>query len=68
MMEKYGSIIRLEAPGLPRTIFVKRPEDIETMYRVTMHNPVRPGFESIKKVRDASDKNFFNKKTGILSE
>ncbi|KAK8744757.1 hypothetical protein OTU49_000599, partial [Cherax quadricarinatus] len=68
MMKTYGPIFKFVLPFMPPAVVVANPYDTEALVRATMNNPVRDGFESYKKIRrDAAD-NYFENKTGLLTE
>ncbi|KAB7496850.1 Cytochrome P450 11B2, mitochondrial, partial [Armadillidium nasatum] len=64
----YGPTFRIKLIGEPDMIVITNPNDIEKLYRITMNEPVRSTFFSLKKIRDEAVDNFFEKKSGILSE
>ncbi|RXG58229.1 putative cytochrome P450 49a1 [Armadillidium vulgare] len=64
----YGPTFKIKLAGEPDIVSISNPEDIEKLYRITMNEPVRKGFESVKKIRHEAVDNFFEKKSGILSE
>ncbi|KAB7496851.1 hypothetical protein Anas_04701 [Armadillidium nasatum] len=64
----YGPTFKIKLTGEPDMVSISNPEDIEKLYRITMNEPVRKGFESIKKIRYEAVDNFFEKKSGILSD
>ncbi|MCL4125580.1 UNVERIFIED_CONTAM: hypothetical protein GTU68_048614 [Idotea baltica] len=53
---------------MPDILALCSPDDIEKMYKVTSANPVRDGFQSLKKVRDETKDNYFEQKSGLLPE
>ncbi|XP_045611065.1 probable cytochrome P450 49a1 [Procambarus clarkii] len=68
MVEKYGPIVKLSQPFMPPMVLVSRPDDVETVIRATMDNPIRDGFTSFQKIREEAVNNYFENKTGILTE
>ena len=44
------------------------PDDVEVLYKTTVNDPIRVGFQSLKHVRDNHPTNFFQKKAGLLPE
>ncbi|MPC40632.1 putative cytochrome P450 12a5, mitochondrial [Portunus trituberculatus] len=47
-------------------VIVHNPEHLQFILNATMHNPVRPPMESLKKVRYEND--YYEKKSGLVSE
>ncbi|KAK8744768.1 hypothetical protein OTU49_000603, partial [Cherax quadricarinatus] len=68
MIEDYGPIVKFIAPFTPSTVLIANPYDAETLIRATMDNPLRDGFDSFKKIRKDAVDNYFENKTGILTE
>ncbi|KAK8744767.1 hypothetical protein OTU49_000603 [Cherax quadricarinatus] len=68
LFEDYGPIVKFVAPFTPPMICIANPYDAETVIRATMDNPIRDGFESFKKIRQEAVDNYFENKTGILTE
>ncbi|KAG0696817.1 putative cytochrome P450 49a1 [Chionoecetes opilio] len=68
VVKKYGSMVRLENPQMPPVVIVIDPNHIEAFVRATMDNPVRDGFFSLKKIRLEAVDNYFEGKTGLLTE
>ncbi|MPC09214.1 putative cytochrome P450 301a1, mitochondrial [Portunus trituberculatus] len=68
LSKKYGPIVRLENPQFPPAVMVTDPINIEAMIRITMDNPLRYGFFSLKKIRYEAIDNYFEKKGGLLVE
>nr|XP_045594008.1 probable cytochrome P450 49a1 [Procambarus clarkii] len=68
MVKQYGPILKLQQPGIDDLVGLTNPADCEIVMRSTINNPVRIGFESIKKIRDETIDNYFEKKSGILVE
>ncbi|KAK3858045.1 hypothetical protein Pcinc_035734, partial [Petrolisthes cinctipes] len=74
--QEFGPIFRKDMPGHPRLVFITQPEDLETLLRSTMYNPLRPGMASLKKIRSGggADGNthlhdhIFQGRAGILAE
>lgn len=67
MFAEYGPIIKLALPQMPNFVITMNPDDIAHIYRITMKNPLREGFDSFKKIRmEGSD--YFGGKGGILTE
>ncbi|XP_068217922.1 probable cytochrome P450 49a1 [Palaemon carinicauda] len=66
MRNKYGPIFRMDMPGMPQMVMISRPEDCETLTRVTMDNPLRISSFSLKKVRSEADDDYFEGKFGLL--
>ncbi|KAG7169307.1 cytochrome P450 49a1-like 2 [Homarus americanus] len=74
--QEFGPIFRKDMPGHPYLVFITQPEDLETLMRSTMYNPLRPGMASLKRIRsdggaDGDDHvhdHFFQGKAGILAE
>lgn len=67
--EKFGPAFVLPCPQLGingKAVFTKDPDDVEIIYRTTMHNPVREGMHSLGKVRNEHPKNYFKGHTGLL--
>lgn len=67
-MKEYGPIVKLENALTPPIVAVANPYDAETVIRATMDNPLREGFHSLKKIRQEAVDNYFENKTGILTE
>ncbi|XP_018020647.1 probable cytochrome P450 49a1 [Hyalella azteca] len=65
---EYGGIVKLKVFGAPTMVVTTSPDDVEILYKSTMEDPRRIGFECLKAVRDHNKDNFFNKKTGLLTE
>lgn len=68
LIQKHGPMVRVENPQFPPAVMVINPDHIETMIRATMDNPVRNGFLSLKKIRLEMEDDYFEGKTGLLSE
>ncbi|XP_069193295.1 probable cytochrome P450 49a1 isoform X1 [Procambarus clarkii] len=68
MTEMYGPIFKFSQPFNPPTVFVVRPDDTEAVVRATMDNPIRDGFTSFQKIRKEAADNYFENKTGLLTE
>ncbi|XP_069190824.1 probable cytochrome P450 49a1 isoform X2 [Procambarus clarkii] len=67
--KKYGRIFKLNLLGQGDVIFVSDPVDIEHIYKETFENPIRPFFESLKKIRMNNKKKYFKEnETGIFTE
>uniref|UniRef100_A0A0P4WF68 Cytochrome P450 n=2 Tax=Scylla olivacea TaxID=85551 RepID=A0A0P4WF68_SCYOL len=66
LFQKYGSVVRVKFPGQPTMVMVHNPEDLLFILNATMHNPVRPPMESLKKARYEND--YYEKKSGLVSE
>ncbi|KAK3869375.1 hypothetical protein Pcinc_025310 [Petrolisthes cinctipes] len=74
--QEFGPIFRKDMPGHPHLVFITQPEDLETLLRSTMYNPLRPGMASLKKIRSrgGADGNthlhdhIFQGRAGILAE
>lgn len=66
LFQKYGPVVRVKFPGQPTMVIVHNPEDLQFILNATMHNPVRPPMESLKKVRYEND--YYEKKSGLVSE
>ena len=68
LVKKYGPMVRLENPQQSPVVVVIDPNHIEALLRATMDNPVRLGFLSLKKIRLETPDNYFEGKTGLLTE
>lgn len=68
LIQKHGPMVRLETPQFPPAVLVINPDHIKAMIRATMDNPVRYGFLSLKKIRLEMEDDYFEGKTGVLSE
>lgn len=68
MIDQYGPIVRFKMPNWAPGVLVSRPEDKETVLRATKDNPIRNALTSLKKIRDETDDNFFDKNGGLLTE
>ena len=66
--EEYGPIFKLTVPMAPTIVGSLNPDDIETILKTTMHNPIREAFRSLKMIRDDAPNNYFDKKSGLLPE
>ncbi|KAG0728988.1 putative cytochrome P450 49a1 [Chionoecetes opilio] len=74
--EEFGPIFRKDMPGHRPLVFITQPEDVETLLRATLYNPLRPGMASLKHVRrdgGADGKHhahdcLFQGRAGILAE
>ncbi|XP_045623411.1 probable cytochrome P450 49a1 [Procambarus clarkii] len=67
--KKYGPIFKLSLIGQGDLIYISDPRDIEHLFKETFDNPVRPFFESLKKVREINTRNFFKEHgTGVFTE
>ena len=55
-------------PGLPVMVGSLDPADLEVIMKSTLHNPLREGFHSLKKIRTEEPTGFFDNKSGILIE
>ncbi|KAG7158381.1 probable cytochrome P450 49a1 [Homarus americanus] len=68
IVKMYGPIVQIHSPFNPPAVIIVNPDDCEIMLRATMENPIRDGFHSLKKIRQNAVDNYFNHKTGLLSE
>lgn len=76
LREEFGPIFRKDMPGHPNMIFITDPADAQKMYHSTMYNPIRPGMQSLKKIRGPGGadgktdtyQDVFLGKAGILAE
>ncbi|XP_076028997.1 putative cytochrome P450 301a1, mitochondrial isoform X2 [Oratosquilla oratoria] len=68
MVKEYGPIFRYDLPGLPPMVFTAQVEDVEQVLRATTHNPLRPGFLALKKIRYEADGDNFLKGAGLVPE
>ncbi|XP_064114449.1 cytochrome P450 CYP12A2-like [Macrobrachium nipponense] len=76
LREEFGPIFRKDMPGHPNMIFITDPADVQKMYQSTMYNPIRPGMQSLKKIRGPGGadgktntyQDVFLGKAGILAE
>ncbi|XP_063609389.1 probable cytochrome P450 49a1 [Penaeus indicus] len=68
MIDQYGPIVRFKMPNWAPGVLVSRPEDKETVLRATKNNPIRNALTSLKKIRDETNDNFFDKNGGLLTE
>ncbi|XP_042874611.1 probable cytochrome P450 49a1 [Penaeus japonicus] len=68
MVDQYGPIVRFKMPNWAPGVLVARPEDKEIVMRATKDNPIRNAVTSLKKVRDETVDNFFDKNGGLLTE
>nr|XP_053642328.1 probable cytochrome P450 49a1 [Cherax quadricarinatus] len=67
--KKYGPIFKLNLLGQGDVVYICDPRDIEHLITETFDNPVRPFFESLKKIRLNNKMKFFKEKgTGIFVE
>lgn len=74
--DEFGPIFRKDMPGHSRLVFITQPEDLETLLRATLYNPLRPAMASLKRVRSdggADGKHhahdhLFQGRAGILAE
>ena len=48
----YGDVFRIEIPGRPSVVFIFDPEVAEKMYRAAGTQPMRPGFDALRYVRE----------------
>ncbi len=68
MCKKHGRIFHMKIPGNPHLVAIEDADEIQKVYRVTMEEPIRDGFHSLKKIRDEAVDNYFEKKGGLLTE
>ncbi|XP_050733401.1 probable cytochrome P450 301a1, mitochondrial isoform X2 [Eriocheir sinensis] len=68
LIHKYGPIVRIETAQMPPGVLVINADHTEAMIRATMDNPIRNGFLSLKKIRLEMEDDYFEGKTGLLSE
>nr|XP_053633245.1 probable cytochrome P450 49a1 isoform X1 [Cherax quadricarinatus] len=68
MVEEHGPIIKMEVPFNPPMVCITDPNEVEAFIRDTMDNPVRHVLESFKKIRQEDADNYFENKTGLLTE
>lgn len=68
LFKKYGPIMKLAVPFQPVMVISVNPDDLQTIFRSTMHNPTRDAFEALKQIRDNAPNNYFNKNAGLLPE
>ncbi|XP_042857907.1 probable cytochrome P450 49a1 [Penaeus japonicus] len=68
MIDQYGPIVQIKMPNWSQGVLVTKPEDKETVLRATKDNPLRDALPSLKKVRDETIDNFFDKNGGLLTE
>ncbi|KAB7496853.1 putative cytochrome, mitochondrial [Armadillidium nasatum] len=68
LTKTYGPVFRVQLVDEPDMVIITSADDIEKLYRITMNEPIRKGFFSLKKIRDEAVDNFFEKKAGILTE
>ncbi|XP_045624921.1 probable cytochrome P450 49a1 isoform X2 [Procambarus clarkii] len=68
MLERYGPIVKFISPLNPPILIIAKPDDAETLIRATMDNPIRDGFTSLEKIRKEAADNYFENKTGLLTE
>ncbi|KAK7069930.1 hypothetical protein SK128_022720 [Halocaridina rubra] len=74
--KEFGPIFRKDMPGHPNLVFITDPADLQVMLQSTMYNPIRPGMQSLKKIRgrggaDGKTNTYyhiFGDKAGILAE
>ncbi|XP_042227788.1 probable cytochrome P450 49a1 [Homarus americanus] len=67
--EEYGPIFRIVVPGLGIIVYISNPQDFERLIKETSKNPVRPFFDSLRRVRELNEDNFFQKNCmGIFVE
>ncbi|XP_068228851.1 cytochrome P450 CYP12A2-like [Palaemon carinicauda] len=74
--DEFGPIFRKDMPGHPNMIFITDPSDVQKMFQSTMYNPIRPGMQSLKKIRGPGGadgktdtyQDVFKGKAGILAE
>ena len=52
LWKTYGDIVRLEVPGRPTVVFIFNPDTTEKMYRAAGAQPIRPGFDALRYVRE----------------
>ncbi|KAB7505202.1 putative cytochrome P450 [Armadillidium nasatum] len=64
---EYGKIFQMRNRGRPNTILISKPEDVEELHRITMGNPIRHFFVSLKSVRE-DNVDYFENKTGLITE
>ncbi|KAG7165858.1 cytochrome P450 CYP44-like 2 [Homarus americanus] len=48
--EEYGPIFRIVVPGLGIIVYISNPQDFERLIKETSKNPVRPFFDSLRRV------------------
>ncbi|XP_063885149.1 cytochrome P450 CYP12A2-like [Scylla paramamosain] len=74
--DEFGPTFRKDMPGHSQLVFITQPEDLETLLRTTLYNPLRPAMASLKRVRSdggadgrhhAHD-HIFQGRAGILAE
>ncbi|RXG58231.1 cytochrome P450 4c3 [Armadillidium vulgare] len=46
----YGPVFRVQLVGEPDMVIITSADDIEKLYRITMNEPIRKGFFSLKKI------------------
>ncbi|XP_068236277.1 probable cytochrome P450 49a1 [Palaemon carinicauda] len=68
VMAEYGPIVKISAPGMPNLVVVTSPDDCEMVVRSTMDNPIRPPLDSLKLARLKAVDNYFEQKTGLITE
>ncbi|KAK7086329.1 hypothetical protein SK128_002128 [Halocaridina rubra] len=66
--EQHKPIFRFDSPMYPPMVGLLDPDDCETVARETMENPVRSAFFALEKIRKEAVDNYFDKKSGILTE
>ncbi|KAK8726463.1 hypothetical protein OTU49_010263 [Cherax quadricarinatus] len=74
--QEFGPTFRKDMPGHSCLVFISRPEDLESLFRSTMYDPVRPGMTSLKKIRSEGGADghthihdtIFRGRAGILAE
>ena len=64
----YGPVVRLALPGMGNLVLLTNPDDCELVIRSTMDNPVRPGFDSLRKIRHEAPDDYFEQKADLLPE
>nr|XP_027222240.1 probable cytochrome P450 12a4, mitochondrial [Penaeus vannamei] len=66
-VKEYGPVFRLDMPGMPPSVYISDPADIEHLFKSTTKEHHKPVFKTLSAIRDNHD--FLQpKRAGILTE